>query len=71
MGSVHVPVFLAVESYATVRHVRTHWGARANGGGGVGVGGGVQVHQLVTTVRGQLESGNTAIDAFRSAFPPG
>ena len=46
VGSVHVPVLLGVESYASV-------------------------HQLVTTVRGQLRDDVSAAEAVRRAFPGG
>ena len=46
MGSVHVPSFLAVESYATV-------------------------HQLVSTVRGQLPADTDAVELTRACFPGG
>ncbi len=45
-GSISVPDFLAVESYATV-------------------------HQLVSTVRGQLRPDVTAVGAAAACFPPG
>ena len=46
VGSVRVPVLMAVESYA-------------------------QVHQLVSTVRGQLAAGRHPIDAVEACFPAG
>ncbi|MDQ3432654.1 MAG: aminodeoxychorismate synthase component I, partial [Actinomycetota bacterium] len=46
VGSVHVPSFMTVQSYATV-------------------------HQLVSTVRGQLRTDVDAVTAVRSCFPGG
>jgi aminodeoxychorismate synthase component I len=45
-GTIGVPAFLALESYATV-------------------------HQLVSTVRGRLRPGVSAVQAARACFPPG
>lgn len=45
-GTISVPAFLAVESYATM-------------------------HQLVSTVRGRLRGGVSAVGAARACFPPG
>ncbi|WP_020577691.1 anthranilate synthase component I family protein [Actinopolymorpha alba] len=45
-GTISVPAFLAVESYATV-------------------------HTLVSTVRGRLRDGVSAVRAARACFPPG
>jgi aminodeoxychorismate synthase component I len=45
-GTISVPAFLSVESYATV-------------------------HQLVSTVRGRLRTGVSAVQAARACFPPG
>ena len=45
-GTISVPAFLEVESYATV-------------------------HQLVSTVRGRLRDGVSALEAARCCFPPG